>query len=153
MTRAVYWRQTYRVIARIRSSLTAQIYRQTTDLRGCDVTDSAAVTLMRTDVERIVDALAQFHELWASCLEVGVATWLLARQISYAALVPLVVCVGEYSIHVLSLYVLVPLPSRLILLHSVCCWRVSCSCSVWTCATGLERTGTGENRSNNQNAK
>lgn len=94
MSRAVYWRQTYRMIARIRSGLTAKLYRHTIALRACDVNDSGAITLMGTDVERIVDALAQFHELWASVLEVGIAIWLLARQISFAAFVPLVVCVG-----------------------------------------------------------
>jgi ATP-binding cassette subfamily C (CFTR/MRP) protein 1 len=84
------------MISRIRSALTAALYRHTTALRACDVSDSAAITLMGTDVERIVDALTQFHELWASVLQVGIATWLLARQMSFAALVPMVVCVGVF---------------------------------------------------------
>ncbi|KAH8900775.1 P-loop containing nucleoside triphosphate hydrolase protein [Thozetella sp. PMI_491] len=94
VVRALYWRQAYRMIARVRSGLTAAIYRQTLTLRSSDGNGSAAVTLMGTDVERIVDALTQIHELWASALEIAVATYLLAREISYAALVPLVVCIG-----------------------------------------------------------
>lgn len=56
--------------------------------------DSAAVTLMGTDVERIVDSLTLLHELWASIFEIGIAVWLLERQISFASVVPLVICVG-----------------------------------------------------------
>lgn len=70
------------------------IYRHTTTLRVADVQDSAALTLMGTDVERIVNALRFIHEVWASIPEVAVAVWLLARQVSYAALMPLVICLG-----------------------------------------------------------
>ncbi|KAH8703765.1 putative multidrug resistance-associated protein [Talaromyces proteolyticus] len=91
ISRAVYWRQTYRMIAKIRSGLTAKIYRHMSILPGRDLKDSEAVTLMGTDVERIVDSLTYVHELWASIVEVGIATWLLVRQVSFASLMPLLV--------------------------------------------------------------
>ena len=50
---------------------------------------------MGTDVERIVESMNLIHELWATVLEIGVAVWLLERQISYASFVPLVVCIGK----------------------------------------------------------
>lgn len=49
---------------------------------------------MGTDVERIVQSLRVIHELWASILEVGIAVWLLARQVGAASVLPVVICVG-----------------------------------------------------------
>ena len=92
----MYWRQTYRMVARMRSGLSAKVYHKTMNLPACELKDSAGVTLMGTDTERIVDSMSQFHELWASFVEVGVGVWLLARQISYAALVPLAVCICKF---------------------------------------------------------
>lgn len=89
ISRSLYWRQTYRLVAQIRSGLISSIYRQTIHLRANDVKDSAAMTLMGTDVERIAQSLRNIHELWASLIEVGIAVWLLARQISWASVVPL----------------------------------------------------------------
>ena len=60
-----------------------------------DVKDSGALTLMGSDVERIVQALRFIHEVWASIPEMVIAVWLLARQISYACVVPLIVNLGE----------------------------------------------------------
>lgn len=49
---------------------------------------------MGTDVERIVQGLRLIHELWASFIEVAIAVWLLALQLSWASFVPLVICLG-----------------------------------------------------------
>jgi hypothetical protein len=50
---------------------------------------------MGTDVERIVETLRLMHEMWASIPEIAVAVWLLSRQVSYAALLPVFVCLGR----------------------------------------------------------
>ncbi|KAM7205481.1 P-loop containing nucleoside triphosphate hydrolase protein [Naviculisporaceae sp. PSN 640] len=93
VSRAVYWRQTYRLMARTRASLISQIYRQTTALQGTAVKDSAAITLMGTDVERIVQSLRLMHEIWASVPEVGIAVWLLARHLGVASVVPVIISI------------------------------------------------------------
>ncbi|KAL6828791.1 P-loop containing nucleoside triphosphate hydrolase protein [Trichoderma sp. SZMC 28015] len=93
ISRAVYWRQTYRMLAKVRAGLTAKIYRQTVSLQSRDVEDSAALTLMGTDVERIVESLRFFHETWAAIPEVAIGVWLLTRQVLYASIAPLVICV------------------------------------------------------------
>ncbi|KAI1406922.1 P-loop containing nucleoside triphosphate hydrolase protein [Hypoxylon sp. FL1857] len=93
VSRAVYWRQTYRTLARIRVGLTSKIYRHTISLPARDVEDSAALTLMGTDVERIIESLRFVHEVWAAIPEVAIGVWLLARQVSYASIVPLFICV------------------------------------------------------------
>ncbi|KAK0656433.1 ABC transporter [Cercophora newfieldiana] len=92
VSRALYWRQTYRMIARIRSGLIASIYRHTTSLQATAVKDSAAITLMGTDVERIVQSIRLLHELWACIPEAAVGIWLLARQLGVASVVPMVIC-------------------------------------------------------------
>ncbi|KAK3329761.1 P-loop containing nucleoside triphosphate hydrolase protein [Apodospora peruviana] len=97
VSRAVYWRQTYRMMTRTRSGLIAQIYRHTTTLPASAIKDSAAITLMGTDVERIVQSLRLIHELWASIPEVAIAVWLLARQLGAASVVPLIICIASVA--------------------------------------------------------
>jgi ATP-binding cassette, subfamily C (CFTR/MRP), member 1 len=46
------------------------------------------VTLMGTDVDRILVGLRSIHEVWASLLDMGVAIYLLERQLGLACLVP-----------------------------------------------------------------
>lgn len=50
---------------------------------------------MSTNVEKIMSSLGQIHEIWASVPEIGVAIWLLASQMSYASVLPLVICLGK----------------------------------------------------------
>lgn len=82
-------------MARTRSSLISQIYRHTTALQGTAVKDSAAITLMGTDVERIVQSLRLMHEIWASVPEVAIAVWLLARQLGAASVVPVIISIRK----------------------------------------------------------
>jgi hypothetical protein len=50
---------------------------------------------MGTDVERIVNGLQSIHEMWASLLEIGIACWLLERQLSLACIAPIVLVAGK----------------------------------------------------------
>lgn len=70
-------------------------YEQTLGSQPEDLTDSAAITLMGTDVERIATSLLGFHELWASLLEIAISLWLLGRQVGVACIIPLVIAIGE----------------------------------------------------------
>ncbi|OOF98777.1 hypothetical protein ASPCADRAFT_394152 [Aspergillus carbonarius ITEM 5010] len=90
---AVYWRQTNRFNTKIRSGLISMIYAQTSRLKASDINDSAAITLMGTDVERVVQSQKTIHETWASVLEVGIAIWLLERQLLVACVVPAVIAI------------------------------------------------------------
>lgn len=65
------------------------IYAQTLDLSITNLDESAAVTLMSSDVERICDAMLPIHSIWSSPLEVGLAIWLLQREIGLALLGPM----------------------------------------------------------------
>lgn len=59
---------------------------------------------MGTDVERIVSNLRNIHEIWASVLEVGVAIWLLEREIWISCIIPLVISLGNSSLSQISFY-------------------------------------------------
>lgn len=88
-------RQAFRFILRVRGALDALIYRKTTRRRSPPTeNERAAMTLMGTDVERIVTGLRDIHEMWASTVSIAIATWLLERQLSGACVVPLILAVG-----------------------------------------------------------
>ncbi|KAF4849717.1 ABC transporter atnG [Colletotrichum siamense] len=93
VSRAAYSRQQYRFTTMIRAGLIDIIFRKTVSLKVDDLKDSAAVTLMGTDVERIVTTFAMFHEIWASVVEVGIAVFLLQQQIQIASIVPVVISI------------------------------------------------------------
>ncbi|RDW81522.1 Cyclic peptide transporter [Aspergillus mulundensis] len=105
VAQAVYWRQTYRLLTMMRAGLISMIYDQTTGMTAAGLSDSAAITLMGTDVERIVANLKNLHEAWACVIELGVAIWLLERQIGIACFIPLVVSLG-------AVIAMIPISSR-----------------------------------------
>lgn len=76
-----------------------RLYHHVHDFSNLDklsaLDESAAVTLMSTDVERICDALARLHEVWASIVEISIGIWLLTEEIGLALLGPLVVTIAS----------------------------------------------------------
>ncbi|ODA81829.1 hypothetical protein RJ55_00334 [Drechmeria coniospora] len=97
VSRALYKRQTTRLLTKMRAGLVSKIYRVTLTFSLADVKDSAAITLMGTNVERITSSLGQFHEVWISLPEMAVAIWLLARQIGVSCVVPLIICLASVA--------------------------------------------------------
>ncbi|KAJ5727128.1 multidrug resistance-associated protein [Penicillium malachiteum] len=67
--------------------------QKTTQVKAIDLQDRAALTLMGTDVERIVTGFRSIHELWASPIEIVIGIWLLARQVGVASVVPAVIAI------------------------------------------------------------
>ena len=80
----------------MRGALVGIIYDKTLDLESTASEDSAAVTLMSTDIDRIALGFSRAHEIWASALEVVLAVWLLEKQIGIACLAPVVIALGEH---------------------------------------------------------
>ena len=74
------------------------IYSKTTEISLTALDNSAAVTLMSADVERIILGLRSIHEFWASLIQVGIATYLLQREIGVACVAPIAISVGELRI-------------------------------------------------------
>lgn len=85
---AVYWRQTFRFNTTIRAGLISFIYRQTNKMHASEFKSESSITLMGTDVERIVRHFWSIHEAWAGPVDVAIGVFLLARQLGVASLIP-----------------------------------------------------------------
>ena len=80
----------------LRGSLVTAIYQKTTEISITALDNSAAVTLMSTDVERIVQGNRNIHEYWANLIQVGIATWLLQRQLQVACVAPIAIAIRKW---------------------------------------------------------
>jgi ATP-binding cassette subfamily C (CFTR/MRP) protein 1 len=72
------------------------IYRKTTEISLTALDNSAAVTLMSTDVERIINGLRLMHEFWANLIQVAIATYLLQRELGVACVAPIAISIGRF---------------------------------------------------------
>ncbi|KAJ5862500.1 hypothetical protein N7455_006568 [Penicillium solitum] len=70
-SRCHYTHHTYRLITSIRGGLVALIFNKVMDLEASNAKDSAAVPLMSTDVDGVVNGLQKIHDIWASVIELG----------------------------------------------------------------------------------
>ncbi|KAF5000296.1 hypothetical protein FDECE_11257 [Fusarium decemcellulare] len=75
----------------IRGCLAAAVYRKTTEMKLTGADDSAALTLMSTDIERIIEGAEPVHELWANTTEVAIGCWLLYIKVGAAFATPIVI--------------------------------------------------------------
>lgn len=73
-----------------RGGLISLIYHKTLSIQDGVYSESAAVTLMSTDIDSMVNALAQINEIWARSIEVIIGIALLAMQLGTIALVPII---------------------------------------------------------------
>lgn len=73
----------------MRGCLVLLIYQKTTSMSVVAAEDAAAVTLMSTDIERIINGMSKIHESWSTLLQMGVALALLYRQLGIVFIVPL----------------------------------------------------------------
>lgn len=91
ITGGAYQHKANRMATMVRGSLVNAIYAQTLDLSITSLEESAAVTLMSSDVERICTALLPIHNVWSGPLEIGLSIWLLQKQIGFALFGPLII--------------------------------------------------------------
>lgn len=75
----------------VRGSLVSLIYSRSLGFHGQVNDPSAAITLMSTDVDRICQSLTLLHDLWVRPLELAIGITLLALQIGWISVVPVVV--------------------------------------------------------------
>jgi ABC-type multidrug transport system fused ATPase/permease subunit len=76
--------------------LMTAIFEKTLQSPASVATDKAAVTLMSTDVDRIMNGLREIHELWANVLQIIIATYLLETQLQYACIAPAITALGSF---------------------------------------------------------
>jgi len=92
-----YMHQVYRSITMLRGGLVGLIFSKTLVLRDGVYDESAAVTHMSTDIDRIVASMQNMHEVWARLVEVAIGVWLLSIQIGAVSVIPIIVVVREFS--------------------------------------------------------
>ncbi|TKW50551.1 hypothetical protein CTA1_9035 [Colletotrichum tanaceti] len=76
-----YWHKAFRSLAMLRGILVTAVYSKTTELRVAPGDNSAAVTLMSTDIDAIIRAWREVHEFWANTIQIALATWLLSTRL------------------------------------------------------------------------
>ncbi|KAK4861145.1 hypothetical protein LT330_004061 [Penicillium expansum] len=80
----------HRMRTMLRSILVTETFITATNARiGND--DSAALTLMSTDIERIRMGFRQLHDVWASLIQVALCAWMLDRRLGVVFVAPIVV--------------------------------------------------------------
>lgn len=97
MADSIYARHIARFSTKLRGVLIAAVYDKTTTMSVTKLDNSAAVTLMGTDVERLTRSLRILHEIWANVIQVAVVTWLLQRQVGIVCIAPIVVCISTLN--------------------------------------------------------
>lgn len=80
-----------RMLTMARSMLITETYIKATKTRFGTGDDSAAVTLMSTDIERINMGFQSMHETWASLIQAALASWLLYDQLGAAFAAPIAI--------------------------------------------------------------
>ncbi|CAI7583074.1 unnamed protein product [Penicillium crustosum] len=97
-----YWYFHHRMRTMSKSILATEIFIKATEARIGTGDDSAAVTLMSTDMERIDTGLRNLHETWASIVQAAIAGWMLYTRIG----IPFVVPVGVVIVCFIGLGIL-----------------------------------------------
>jgi ATP-binding cassette, subfamily C (CFTR/MRP), member 1 len=79
----------------IRGGFVALLFEQSMRLDLSAHGDNAAVTLMSTDLEGIAPGVEVLHEFWACFIELGIAMYLLYRQVGASFFLVAIPAVGK----------------------------------------------------------
>lgn len=82
----------------LRGNLIELIYSKTMVLEAATIEESAPITLMSADIERIYTGLRFLHDSWASLLQIPLALYLLWRELGVASMAPLGVAICKCSL-------------------------------------------------------
>ncbi|OJJ66207.1 hypothetical protein ASPBRDRAFT_49106 [Aspergillus brasiliensis CBS 101740] len=104
-----YKHQLFRMITMFRGAAVALIYDHTMILPDGTRDESAAVTLMSTDIDMIARSLEQASEMWARLVEIAIGIWLLERQLAAVCVAPILVILICTSV---QMYMATFMPAR-----------------------------------------
>jgi ATP-binding cassette subfamily C (CFTR/MRP) protein 1 len=82
-----YTHQLYQSITMLRGGLGGLIFNKSLILRDGVYDESAALTLMSTDIDRIVARMQNMHEVWARPVEIAIRVWLLSMQLGAVSVI------------------------------------------------------------------
>lgn len=132
-----------------RGGLISLLYTKLSDLSVTTANATSSLTLMSADIERITNGWQTMHEVWANCIEIAIAIWLLERQLGASCAIPLAVAIGSFPMCYPILCYKLPLTIS----FSICHWSsVSYkSCGLQT--RSLASSDRTSHRSNDSNVK
>ncbi len=78
-----------------RGALVSIICSHIFELDASTTAGSDALTLTSTDVDRICVSMVDMHEIWGNAIEIGIALYLLERQLGLGCIGPAIVVIGE----------------------------------------------------------
>jgi ATP-binding cassette, subfamily C (CFTR/MRP), member 1 len=78
-----------------RGAMVSIIYAKTLEMRTGGLEESAALTLMSTDIDRLIVSIESLCEIWAYIIEMGIGIWLLERQIGWVCVAPIILVIGR----------------------------------------------------------
>jgi ABC-type multidrug transport system fused ATPase/permease subunit len=88
----IYDRMLYRFVTIFRGAASLMIYDHALHIPDGILEDrSATITLMTTDIDRIINSLIILNESWARTIEVAIGIALLALRLGWVCLVPVVI--------------------------------------------------------------
>lgn len=90
--------KTYRTLTMVRAGIISLIYDHTLRLNSGSASESTSLTLINADTERVTSGMRNMHEMWASFIEIGIALFLLERQVGVATAAGVGVIVGKLLI-------------------------------------------------------
>lgn len=94
---------TYRLMTMMRGELITTIYSKMLTLQTANANESAAMTLMGTDVQRIAET---FHflliDVAPSVIQVGIAVYLLYTQLGAVCIAPVLITISEFAMNMPS---------------------------------------------------
>ena len=82
-----------RVTVMTSMAMVGLIYNRCLTIKDGVFDDSAAVTLMSNDTEQINLSANMFHELWSRALELCIGMFLLATELGWVCIVPLLIVI------------------------------------------------------------
>jgi len=97
-----YKQKLYRFATMFRGAAIALIYEHMLALPIGAYEEPAALTLMSTDVDRVIFCLVDLNECWARSIEVAVGIALLALQLGWVCVVPILVVIGKFILEPVS---------------------------------------------------
>ncbi|KAM3473898.1 hypothetical protein MY5147_004563 [Beauveria neobassiana] len=95
-----------RSLVMIRGGLISLVCTESLGVSTAVASEMATLTLIGPDVEVVCNACSGVHDLWANPVEIGLATWLLARQLGVG-------CVGPVASALLCFILMSQFPKRM----------------------------------------
>ncbi|KAJ9499582.1 hypothetical protein H2202_005165 [Exophiala xenobiotica] len=91
--KAAYQHLLNRCVVQVRGGLVSLVYQKTLDLSIASIDPSVSLTLMSSDIERIVSPLQHLHDAWGGIVDLALGMYLLYRNMGSACYAPAIVYV------------------------------------------------------------